>query len=215
MNEDVADLNDDWMPTISAVSKIGQLANSVRRAQLMQVASSDAVVASAMTQQIQQNTRDLLALYPQREALISDNEEGAIWDRARTAWTQYQDIAKRADDLLRADHRSDAQKLLFGEAAQAFDRALAAFDDNMNYGLRGGAAAGVRAHQAYGSGLWIVSGLLAIVVVLGALAAWIIGRTITRPVQQSMKVLQAVAAGDYSQRMDVAGRDEMGGSPWR
>jgi hypothetical protein len=38
VNEDVADLNDDWMPTISAVSKIGQLANGVRRAQLTQVA---------------------------------------------------------------------------------------------------------------------------------------------------------------------------------
>jgi methyl-accepting chemotaxis protein len=210
VNEDVADLNDDWMPTISAVSKIGQLANGVRRAELMQVASSDAVVASATTQQIQQHTRDMLALYPQREALISDNEERAIWDRAKTAWTQYQDIAKRADDLLRANHRSDAQKLLFGEGAQAFDRALAAFDDNIDYGLRGGAEASVRAHQAYSSGLWIVALLLAVVVVLGALAAWIISRMITRPVQQSMTVLEAVAAGDYSQRMDLAGRDEMG-----
>ena len=210
VNEDVADLNDDWMPTISAVSKIGQLANGVRRAELMQVASSDAVVASATTQQIQQHTHDMLALYPQREALISDNDERAIWDRAKTAWTQYQDIAKRADDLLRANHRTDAQKLLFGEGAQAFDRALAAFDDNIDYGLRGGAEASVRAHPAYSSGLWIIVLLLAVVVVLGALAAWIISRMITRPVQQSMKVLEAVASGDYSQRMDVAGRDEMG-----
>jgi methyl-accepting chemotaxis protein len=210
VDADVADLNDNWMPTISVVSKIGQLASGVRRSELVLAASTDPVVTQSTNQQLQQQAHDMLALYPKREAFITDDEEKAIWEKAKATWDRYQELGKRADDLVRAGKRGDAQKLLFSEGAAAFTHAQEAFDANIDYGLKGGAGASNRAHETYRAAIVVMSGLLAIVVVLGSLAAWLIGRLITTPVRQSMKVLEAVAIGDYSQRMDVVSRDEMG-----
>jgi methyl-accepting chemotaxis protein len=186
------------------------MASDVRRAQLTLVASTDAAITQSTTEQLQDLSRDMVALYPKREAFITDETEKAIWTKATTAWHQYRDVSKRADDLLHAGKRAEAQKVLFGEGSAAFNRAQDAFDANIEYGLKGGAGASDGAHQTYRSAIVIMSVLLAVVVLLGCAAAWLIGRLITRPVQQSMKVLEAVAIGDYSQRMDVVGRDEMG-----
>jgi methyl-accepting chemotaxis protein len=67
-----------------------------------------------------------------------------------------------------------------------------------------------RATDAVTSGTW---GLIALglgVLILGALASWRIGRSIIHSLGQTVHVLQAVAAGDFTQRLVVRANDEIG-----
>jgi methyl-accepting chemotaxis protein len=64
------------------------------------------------------------------------------------------------------------------------------------------------AESAQASTLQIVCTLLALI--FGALAALVITRQITRPLQQTMEVVERIASGDLSHNMVITRRDELG-----
>ncbi|MGB6056586.1 MAG: MCP four helix bundle domain-containing protein, partial [Burkholderiaceae bacterium] len=70
------------------------------------------------------------------------------------------------------------------------------------------AAAEIDEHHRTGRLLLIALGALALV--LGALCAWLISRSITRPLQQAVSVATTVAGGDLTLEIDAGGRDETG-----
>lgn len=83
-------------------------------------------------------------------------------------------------------------------------RELAALEESLNQD------AYKAAEEAYASGrnlLIVISGLA---LVCGALAAWLITRSIVRPVRQAVQVAQAVADGRMDSNIDTRGGDELG-----
>jgi signal transduction histidine kinase len=56
-------------------------------------------------------------------------------------------------------------------------------------------------------GLWLASG---IVLVLGAIAAWFLARSLTRPLAQLTQASQRIAGGDLAQSIAVRANDEIG-----
>jgi methyl-accepting chemotaxis protein len=54
-----------------------------------------------------------------------------------------------------------------------------------------------------------VISLAAVSMVLGALCAWFITRSVTSPLKQAVQAIEAVAAGDLSRAIEVEGRDEV------
>jgi methyl-accepting chemotaxis protein len=60
------------------------------------------------------------------------------------------------------------------------------------------------------SARWLLSTVASLAIVLGLLAAWMITRQITHPLQQTLNVARQIAAGDLSHDLQVDRRDEMG-----
>lgn len=56
--------------------------------------------------------------------------------------------------------------------------------------------------------LQLISTLLALLV--GVIAAWVITRQITRPIQDTLAVVERIASGDLSHNIQVTRRDELG-----
>lgn len=71
-----------------------------------------------------------------------------------------------------------------------------------------------RAHLAFDAAvlraLQLVGGFTAVMLLAGALAAWWIRRSITRPLAQAVAISQAVAAGNLPGQIDVSAQDETG-----
>ena len=57
---------------------------------------------------------------------------------------------------------------------------------------------------------WTVIGSTALVAFLGIAIGWLIANMITKPIQRTVAVMEAVAGGDYSQRVDIKSTDELG-----
>ena len=64
------------------------------------------------------------------------------------------------------------------------------------------------AESAQARSLQLISTLLALLV--GIIAAWVITRQITRPLQETMAVVERIASGDLSHNIQVTRRDELG-----
>ncbi|HSW07743.1 methyl-accepting chemotaxis protein [Aquabacterium sp.] len=57
---------------------------------------------------------------------------------------------------------------------------------------------------------WLLASLALMCLVLGAGAAWVITRSVTRPLRDAVAATQRIAAGDLSQPVAHVGRDEVG-----
>ena len=64
------------------------------------------------------------------------------------------------------------------------------------------------AESAQARSLQLISTLLALLV--GVIAAWVITRQITRPLQETLAVVERIASGDLSHNIQVTRRDELG-----
>ncbi|MBC7780549.1 MAG: HAMP domain-containing protein, partial [Proteobacteria bacterium] len=62
--------------------------------------------------------------------------------------------------------------------------------------------------DAYKAAVTLLLGLAGIAIVLGALLAWLITRSIVGPVRQAVAVAESISRGDLSMRIDAVGRDE-------
>jgi methyl-accepting chemotaxis protein len=70
--------------------------------------------------------------------------------------------------------------------------------------------ANVRIDEVYANARLVLAVLGALALVLGALLAWLLSRSITRPLQDAVDIAQTVAAGDLTRDIDVRSQDEVG-----
>jgi len=66
------------------------------------------------------------------------------------------------------------------------------------------------AEAEYGQARTLMLALCALAIVVGALAAWLASRSVTRPLAQAVQVAQAVAGGDLTTRIEATATDETG-----
>jgi methyl-accepting chemotaxis protein len=104
----------------------------------------------------------------------------------------------------------EAARYLKNEAGPGMQRPLAAIDAFVAYETKLANEAGAQAKHEYDRAqvLLITLGLFA--VAFGATVAWLITRSITRPINAAVLVAETVAAGDLSSRIEVTSTDETG-----
>ena len=66
------------------------------------------------------------------------------------------------------------------------------------------------ATDTYNNAVWMMCAIGALALLLGAATAWLISRSITRPMARALDVANTVAAGDLTSRIDVTTNDETG-----
>ncbi|MEO5686301.1 MAG: methyl-accepting chemotaxis protein [Burkholderiaceae bacterium] len=142
-------------------------------------------------------------------------EAAAVSDDAKAAFV---DIAQKRKHYI--DTRDDIFKLLDASDASAnalveskllpqADRYMAAvtgFGKHQSELSNNVVADSVQ--RADGARVMMIA-LAAFSMLIGALSAWIITRSVTRPLQQAVEAVDAVAAGDLSRAIAVQGRDEI------
>ena len=70
--------------------------------------------------------------------------------------------------------------------------------------------AGEDSVAAYESGRMLMLALAAAAVLFACVFAWLLGRSITRPLKQAVEIARTIAGGDLSQKIEVRSRDEAG-----
>ncbi|MEV4781326.1 methyl-accepting chemotaxis protein [Burkholderia sp. LMU1-1-1.1] len=166
----------------------------------------------------QKNLETLMAGSSGRATKIQDQIGATIEDEAlKPLFKQVLDTRKAYTDVRKAVFAAKAKgdlelgkKLYEGDLAQtrtSYLAALQAFSERQA-DLLDAAAVEIREQYTSGRTLLVMLGLAAIV--MGVFAAWWITRTITKPINEAVKVAETVSSGDLTSEIRVHSKDETG-----
>jgi methyl-accepting chemotaxis protein len=113
-------------------------------------------------------------------------------------------------ELAMANKKDEAMEFLIKQAAPATQRWQDELQKYVQRQLDRNKVEGAAAEKTYDNAVAVVWTTAAIALLLGALIAWLITRSIVRPLHDAMTVAQTVAKGDLTQRIPVQSTDETG-----
>jgi len=186
-----------------------QIFGAVRRTAAI-VKSSDPSLTAYFKEDAAVTAKAAADLVKQIEPLIAGEKETALFQRIMDQRKQYGAArdnavkAKEAGDQALADQILDEKFTPLSKAYQeSIHELLALQRDSIT-----ATATQIDATAERGE-TWITS-LTALMVVLGALFAWMLTRGITRPIREAVQAAETVAAGDLTVRIASDSRDETG-----
>jgi methyl-accepting chemotaxis protein len=172
--------------------------------------STDTTLSAVFAKAIADSVTTSTELIKQIEPLLTSEEEKAKLATVKSLRARYQALKVQVMDAKKAGDAATAERLYtegFDPAAQAYSAALQDLlalqrktIDQMKDAIQ--ADFEERAHLSL-----LLSGLM---LLLGAFAAVAITRSITRPLQDAVRVAEAVAGGDLTSSFDRQRRDEVG-----
>jgi methyl-accepting chemotaxis protein len=130
----------------------------------------------------------------------------AVMTDKRKAYIASRDAMMAAKRAGQADDANRMYDTVFVPASQEYIAAMKAFLDHQRDAIDA-SAQGIDATAVQARWQGITIGGLALL--FGALFAWALTRSITRPIDHAVRVADAVAEGDLSRSVAVEGRDEM------
>ncbi|GIH97603.1 methyl-accepting chemotaxis protein [Planobispora siamensis] len=144
-------------------------------------------------------------------ASVSENAKREMVDRFEIWWSAYRNILEhRLLPLAESGDSAAFQQAYLGDGQITSNNAMTALQELLRYEQTSGASAAASAHSAYDTARnLMLAALVAGLLVALALSRYISG-LIVRPIRQVHDVLQALAAGDLTAKVEAVQRDEVG-----
>ena len=212
VNDNARDLAINWLAASRALGDYAIDMATIRRAEASYVMAHTADEAAAERKRVadasDRASKDWkryasTATQPEEARLVAAAEAGqARYDAGRNAV-----MAAPVSD---SDAREKAGELFHGASRAGFNELQKALEDCMAFQSQGGAAAYAQSQSTYSGAVTAILALLAAATSVGALLAWFISRSITRPLARAVEVAQTVAEGNLTSDIDASSPDETG-----
>ncbi len=202
------------LPSLRVIHQIDGAISDARRFEQQHILTDDDKLKkeiSAQAVKARDTVRQRLKDY---ELLAADDEDRGLLKIVREGAESYfasQEKVLKASDESAAD---PTQATAAREMSVASSAVFLPLRDNLgkwwDYNEKLAGAATDAAAAAYNRVLWIFAIASLVALAIGVLAALAITRSIIGPVQRAARAVQAVAAGDLTQRLESHSRDELG-----
>ncbi|MFJ3055148.1 methyl-accepting chemotaxis protein [Herbaspirillum sp. NPDC087042] len=182
--------------------------NGVRTFAVMK--SDDPAFQQSFQKQIDTQSAQISQLQKRVEGAIADPEEKRLFDEVGKLRVTYRDTRQKIFDMKATGQIDKAREMTDTVLVKMMDDyangvlRYAEFQKN----LINSAAADI--DRNYRSGRSMLIALGAIEMLLGAMLAWLLTRSITGPLNHALNIAENVAAGDLTSHIDSDARDETG-----
>jgi signal transduction histidine kinase len=137
-------------------------------------------------------------------------DEIDLLDQFRVNYEQFTNVVRQVVELIRAGRGSEARELQMAKAAPLADH-LERLTNQLVNKAEADMIAGIEAsNEAYVTSRWIVVGFALGSITLAVILGYAISGSLIGPVTKVEGRLSQIAAGDFSRRIDVDNRDELG-----
>ena len=212
VNDNAKDLATNWLLASRTLGDYGLDVETVRRAEAAYAAARTADEA-ARQGKLAADARERAAQDWKRYAATVTTPEEAKLAAATEAGQAHYDAGRAvvmAAPVDTPEARDKANDLLRGASSSGFAELEAALHHSMEFQSQGGDAAYAESQATYSSAVTAIIALLASATAAGALFAWTIARSITRPLARAVTVAQTVAEGNLTSDIDATSPDETG-----
>jgi signal transduction histidine kinase len=137
-------------------------------------------------------------------------DEVELLDRFRQDYDRFTDIVTHGVELIRAGKSDEARELQVAQAAPLADR-LERLTNQLVNKAEADMVTGIEASdRAYVTSQWVVVGFALGSITLAIIFGYAISRSLIGPLAEVETGLKQIAGGDFSQRVHVVNRDELG-----
>ncbi len=210
LNAGIQKVVDDQFPKTVIENEIINLvnANALNTRDFLSVseAASQKEIQAKMAETSEKISEDFTKL----ETLLTSDDEKLMLGSATDSRKEYSDTRAKVMKLAADGKRTEAEKMLETDLRSAQATYINAVQDLIQFQTDSVDEAGKNALALYETTRKILAGLALVSVVLAALIAWLVTRSVTRPIRQAVEVANRLAAGDLTARIDVKAKDETG-----
>jgi methyl-accepting chemotaxis protein len=209
INEQSQQVEDNWVPSILALNDLSQTVLRVRALTLRVLLDHDMAKSEPSLKRAEELLAHAKSVHATYEALISSEEERQIFQQFQSAEKDY--LTERAE-VLRLAHSGDFDAALARFNAGTLNRYADALATSLNalaqLNEKGVQAATSSISQANENARYGV--FVAIALALGAtvILAIVLTRSSVAPLGEAVQAAEFVAAGDLTQAIQAAGKDE-------
>jgi methyl-accepting chemotaxis protein len=201
-------ISEKWMAGVRLTSQMNTDASNFRIAEAQHVLSADDEERARYVQELRAVADALKKNEDEYAKLIASDDEKQLFDEFRRERQRYLDEHQKVIRLSAADETEDAKMLLRYNSQKKYDGAAVALRRLVDFNIAQGQQASRQSDATYRAARrWIVALVLG-AVALGAALAYLITRSITRPLRAAVGVADAVSRGDLSVQVEVRGTDE-------
>jgi methyl-accepting chemotaxis protein len=202
-------VREDRLPKVEKVNalieSVNVVARATRNALLVDDPTARAQHLSDGNEALRRSQATLASLAPTITSLEGKERLAAVQE-ARAA---FEPVQRALVPLIEAGARDEATQHLFDTVRPPQLRYLKALEDLRSLQVALVDRAAVEAQRSEQRVRTLLLALLAAMVLGGAALAWWISRSITRPLDQAVRLADRVAAGDLSSVIEVRGHDEV------
>jgi signal transduction histidine kinase/CheY-like chemotaxis protein len=137
-------------------------------------------------------------------------DEVELLDRFRQDSERFTSLVTQVVQLIRADRIPEARELQLAQTVPLADRLERLTNQLVNKAETDMVTGIELSNQAYVTSQWVVVGFASGSIVLALILGYAISWSLIGPVTEVGSRLDQIAAGDFSQRVDVVNRDELG-----
>ncbi|WJV25519.1 methyl-accepting chemotaxis protein [Pseudomonas chlororaphis] len=144
------------------------------------------------------------------QTLISSPEERATYNEYTVLLTQHRKLEDQLIELSRKNQLEGMQALLNTQMMESTEKLNDTLGQLVKINTQYSTTADNDAAKQYGTAINLVVALLALSTTLTVLFAWLLTRSITRPIGYALQAAEGIAEGDLTQPIIVDGSDEAG-----
>ena len=182
--------------------------NAVRALTLSR--SDDAELKALLTPTLEATTKRIAELQKQVESLIDNPEAKALYEEIGAKRKAYIAIRGAALEMRKTGKTVEANKIVDEQMVPAIGNYVAAIEKfaDLQKAHMDANGADMKRSADWGRNLLIACTFVA--AIFGFLLAWLVTRSITRPLAQAVAVANAISVGNLNTRIEVTSEDEAG-----
>ncbi|MGN6454918.1 MAG: methyl-accepting chemotaxis protein [Achromobacter mucicolens] len=194
----------------NAISVVDVTTRANARANLELIVNADPAATQRLFEQIEANRKRIDEALATMRPLMKTADAAARLRTLEEARGRYVKSFQSVGAVLKSGDREGARQRLLQETRPILD----SLQDHLIALSRQQAAemdeAGTASQAVIDEAERLNAGLSALALAVGALLAWRVSRSITRPLARAVKAAETVASGDLGQRIEAGSRDETG-----
>ena len=213
VNDNAADVRDNWLPSTGQMSKLLTSIYSyrLREARYLLVAADGGDLDKAKADIAAGTERIAKARDAYTPLVVPGSEDERLIKQFDKEWALYGPLTAKMLDLAKNHDAKGATAFFNGESRDSFDRAIKSLNDDADFNVREGKKAADAGAAIYASTKWIVILAMAFAAVLCAILGWLLVAGVSTPIQRITEAMKRLAGHDLSTEITGLGRaDEIG-----
>ncbi|MDR6398194.1 methyl-accepting chemotaxis protein [Herbaspirillum seropedicae] len=144
------------------------------------------------------------------EKILSTARGRELFQSIQEARSAYNTPRDKLRELIKQQKKEEAVELLFTQVIPAQDKYFQVLDQFVAFQKSLMEQSVAEGRDTTQSAIAMMLGLSAVAIALCVIAAWLVTRSITRPLNEAVSVASAVAAGDLTVQIGATSKDETG-----